>query len=149
MGKKLIVFCALAGVAVLASYAASDAQTNDPRNVAIKDQIKPNDIDKTARALYIALVAEKREGTDEAAIVRHARLLNLLTEHIAQERVRKAISDLESVIKEMPESEQAKKAAAALSTLKSEPTAASPDKFREPTRNNPDAAPSFNPSEPK
>lgn len=70
--------------------------------------------------LYQKLGEEKREGTDEAAIAKHAELLTVLTNYVAKDRVAKAVADLESIIKEMPESDQAIKAALALEALKSE-----------------------------
>lgn len=57
------------------------------------------------------------------AIAKHAEILRLLTKYMAADRIAKAIAEFEIIIKDMPDSEEARKAAAAIEALKAAPDA--------------------------
>ena len=122
MGKKLIVVCAFAFVAILASYAASEAQFGGG-GVAASDagQTRGLDIENEVRNLYLHLHWEKNsQKPDSTLVAKHAELLAVLNRYMATERIAKAVAEFETIIKEMPDTPEARKAATAIGALKGE-----------------------------
>ena len=138
MGKKLIVVSAFAVAAIIAGQLMSTGQDRKiPPAPATTVNAHPlfsansPDIELEIHNLFTHLQWEAKAAIPAAEflhernkiLAKHAELLKLLTKYTATERVTKAISDLELIIKDSPDSDEAKKAATAIETLKGDAAA--------------------------
>jgi hypothetical protein len=132
MSKKLIIAVVFAAAGLLASHVMSqdqrgrgDSQKSDgpalknlSSNVSAPSTPRGPDVEGEIRNLYIHLQWEMRgENPDAALIERHAELKKVLTRYMAADRIAKAITELELIIREMPGSGEARKANAAIEAL--------------------------------
>ncbi|WP_010583700.1 hypothetical protein [Schlesneria paludicola] len=128
MRKKLIILSAVAGIAIFASYAITDAQFGGG-GVGLAPTNGP-DIENEIRNLYVHLQWEREgESNDDEASARHAKLVakhaelfQLLSKYMASARIKKAVAEFEIIIKEMPDTDEARRAAAAIEALKATPS---------------------------